>query len=501
MSYELIGEDDSVFKIKHPDGSEFHIAKKSVDSSVHSKIRNLKPVNMADGGVAEPQFEQTTVDPVNTTETLPEGIERVPAAEASKLGLQPDNVPVDPIANASVQQPPISQQSILAPQSSNPTPDAFNMEAQNKSLEEEKKINENLAKQQATNYGALAENAKNIGTEVQKINAHFDPIETKLRQTNDTLFTEVQNAKVNPNRYFSEMSTGNKILAAISVGLAGLGQGLQGPGAKNMAMEVINKAIDRDVEAQRLELGKKQTLFSENLRQLGDIHAAKAATTAQLLTIAQSKAQMISAQSGSAETQARMQLANKEIDLRKAQLNQQATLRSMGTKGGNFDPSLLVPAIVPAEHQKSVFGEIERAQDTRRMGGSIMKAFDQAEKENTFFKTGAGLARTPPGVYALHQAMQPTFKDLEGTVRQAAMDNTFQNITPRPGDMPSTIKTKRTALEDYLKSKASAPTAKGFGIDLDKFQSTNTQQSQVPIKTVNGIRYMRGPNGEAIQVQ
>jgi len=102
--------------------------------------------------------------------------------------------------------------------------------------------------------------------------------------------------------------------------------------------------------------------------------------------------------------------------------------------------------------------------------------------------------------------MQPTFKDLEGTVRQAAMDNTFKNITPQPGDKDYTVETKRQALLDYLQSKASASTAKGYGIDLHRFESTapyteqkhslEGQQGFVP-----GIGRVVMRNGKVVKAQ
>jgi hypothetical protein len=158
--------------------------------------------------------------------------------------------------------------------------------------------------------------------------------------------------------------------------------------------------------------------------------------------------------------------------------------RNPDITGQTNDPAKLVPTLVPKEHQAAAFNEIDAAENTKKMSSAIMNAFDQADQENTALKTGAGMLRTPPSVGALHQALQPTFKDLEGTVRQAAMENTFKNVTPAPGDLPSTVATKRLALEQYLQSKASAPTARAYGIDLSKFDSTSAYKSPNAAKPV-----------------
>lgn len=141
------------------------------------------------------------------------------------------------------------------------------------------------------------------------------------------------------------------------------------------------------------------------------------------------------------------------------------------------DPAKLVPQVVPKEHQAQAFKEIDAAENTNKMAKSIMDSFDQAVGDTSGTGAVTSYFRDPRSVLALHQAMQPTFKDMEGTVRQAAMDNTFKNITPTGTDSPAEIATKRAALQAYLQSKISAPTARGYGIDLSKFDSTKPYEA------------------------
>lgn len=288
---------------------------------------------------------------------------------------------------------------------------------------------------------------------------------------------DIMDQHIDPNRYMGSMDTGQRIMTAIGLIMGGLGGGGRG----NQAMDFLNKQIDNDIAAQKANLGKKESLLSANLRQFGNLKDATEMTRIM-------QHDMISAQLQKASSKASTELAKANalkmkgmLDAASAPMAQKLAMQkalSQAGQGQQFidaDPATYVSTVVPEPRQKEVFGEIERAQDTRKMGNSIIKSFDEAAKDNTVLKTGAGLLRTPASVMALHQAMQPTFKDLEGTVRQAAMDNTFKNITPQPGDAESTVLTKRKALLDYLQSKSSAPTAKGFGIDLDKFKSTSSR--------------------------
>lgn len=162
----------------------------------------------------------------------------------------------------------------------------------------------------------------------------------------------------------------------------------------------------------------------------------------------------------------------RHLDAETGKIAQEMGKRNPNVLAQSDDPAKLVPGMVPKEHQAKAFGEIDAAENTKRMASEIMKSFDSATQENTALKTGFGILRTPASVMALHQALQPTFKDLEGTVRQAAMDNTFKNVTPAPGDTEQTIATKRAALKEYLQSKASAPVARAYGIDLAQYDST-----------------------------
>jgi hypothetical protein len=67
------------------------------------------------------------------------------------------------------------------------------------------------------------------------------------------------NKQVDPNRYWGNMSTGDHALAGLSMILSGIGAGIQGGGAKNLAVEHFNTAVENDIQAQRynIEHGKE----------------------------------------------------------------------------------------------------------------------------------------------------------------------------------------------------------------------------------------------------
>jgi hypothetical protein len=135
------------------------------------------------------------------------------------------------------------------------------------------------------------------------------------------------------------------------------------------------------------------------------------------------------------------------------------------------DPAELL-ANVPAKDRDKVAAQIDAAKNAAKYGPEIMNHFNNAYKWH-----GADLI---PGMSnadqkAFHSIMGPTFADIEHTVRQAAMDNAFNNMTPQFGDSEYTRKTKRDSVGEYLTSKTAASLAKNYGIDLSKYKATNVR--------------------------
>lgn len=136
---------------------------------------------------------------------------------------------------------------------------------------------------------------------------------------------------------------------------------------------------------------------------------------------------------------------------------------------GETDPAKLVPQMVPKDQHAKVFEEIKTAEDIKALSPKIMAAFEKGSSRNPV--TAAQGQREFEGL------INTTVKDTEGTARQAAFDSIHKTMTPSgltaaPGENDSKA---RTVLE-YLQSKASAPNARAYGIDLSKFPSTSLYQ-------------------------
>lgn len=93
--------------------------------------------------------------------------------------------------------------------------------------------------------------------------------EDKLLNDINTLNEQYRAVEIEPNRIFKNASTGAKILAALSVGLGAYAASMTG--GKNYALEIIDGAIEDDIQAQKLELQQKGAAIDDKRNLLNDL--------------------------------------------------------------------------------------------------------------------------------------------------------------------------------------------------------------------------------------
>jgi hypothetical protein len=380
MSYKLLNETDDHFELEHEKDGPFVIAKKALDDQMIGKIHKMfggGRVGYADGGVvaapslySESETDFSIQTPEGDIQTLPKNFDDVetmnlynrasaqkakevqefeqkqaqlppPPARLPVTGAPPPRIepttqpmieptPVDPtapLANvAPAQQKPLQpaymdyMQQILGqkPQQISPElpPDMAKAYQEMKGAS----LIDAQAKAEAFKENELAykKAAENLADEEWGFQTKMQSLEDERNR----LFNDTQNFKIDPTRIWTNMSTGNKVLAGISILLGGLGQGLTGR-QTNPAMDVINNAIDRDIDAQKSELGKKTNLLSVNMQKYGQLRDALSATKMQIMTVLQSQVNQSASKLGTKQAQAAAQMFNADIDLKMAALKQQ----------------------------------------------------------------------------------------------------------------------------------------------------------------------------------
>lgn len=378
--YRLIKDNKDHFLIHDKrDNKQFPIAKKDLHPASQIKVMQLQKFD--DGGEAESDsgFDRMSDnrsggegnDALNffgfNEQSPDQALAKEQRAEKEKeiFGLSPSEPQISPGIQETIQpQQPISQaQPAALPQSQAPR-DPAAAQAPSSSVIDQ------AFNQQAKGIqgmaGASTEMNNSIAAAEQAHQEAMKDFNMKSQQEAwnqkvelDNLQEKMMNQKIDPNRFWANKSTGSKISAAIGVLLSGIGAGLQGT-TKNMAMEVIDKQINNDIEAQKAEIGKTQTLYGFNLRRYNDDRLADQATRLQMNENLQSQIKIAAAKSGTLQAQAQANMMLGQLNLQKAQVLQKFGETSAMNKvlgGGTGKGGLPISQIPPQLLQDPKFQE------------------------------------------------------------------------------------------------------------------------------------------------
>lgn len=289
--------------------------------------------------------------------------------------------------------------------------------------------------------------------------------------------------QIDANHYMNTMGTGGKIATAIGLILGGMGGGLTHQ--ENPAMKFLQNQIDNDVKSQQANIDNKKTLMGALHQYYGDRNTALLAYQNFKYRQLDLGLKTAAAKSGNLEAQSNYNLAagpiQQKIDQNNNQIGLQKFVMQQGQIGqngqgqlSNQDPATLVNITArDKEDKKQILEEIKNRQNLSTNFPKMLDAFDRAANEQTVLRTGGGMLRESPALKELHQLMLPNFKTIDGTVRQAAMDESFHNIDPKPGDFNSSTKVKRDALVNWARSESAAPASMNAGLNLDNYAKTS----------------------------
>jgi len=109
---------------------------------------------------------------------------------------------------------------------------------------------------------------------------------------------DIENTRINPNQFWESKSNGDRAVSLISIILGGLGAGLQRSNT-NQVLQLLEKSVEQDVEAQKANLGKKQNALSMYMAETRDIKEAQKLAAADLYDVVATQMKIAAAKSGS----------------------------------------------------------------------------------------------------------------------------------------------------------------------------------------------------------
>lgn len=207
-----------------------------------------------------------------------------------------------------------------------------------------------------------------------------------------------------PNRFVHSLSTGQKIMTTIGLILGGLGSG--GDPSKNTGLQMLNKQIDNDIDAQKQELGKKHNLLAENFQDFNNLDHATAVTRMNYNDQAASTLGLAAAKYKGTQAGLNAQLAQGQLLQQNAQimgqLASEKTQMDMAGQGGRGSslPAWMDPA---ADRRVEMSGQVfhttdkETADKVRGELESIDNISNTLNKVEKFNSEGWGTGTSYPG--------------------------------------------------------------------------------------------------------
>ena len=403
-----------------------------------------EPLQMGGGAMRQEQVQSTA----NRADLKSQEAAQVPEAKPSygnlDLGQQPQQQP------GQLAKPPTGAEGAEA---------AIRATKSNATLEGQRQeaIAPNLAKMQDYSAQILADAPSRA--------EHYTTEFATIRQA-------VQDGKINPNAYMESLSPGGKAMTAIGLILGGIGGGMTHQG--NPALEFLNKQIDRDIEGQKSDLGRKVTLFSMLKDEMGNEKMAHEMTRAAMQQNIIDTTNAMAAKSGSQIAKNNAIITTQPLQAQVDAIKQRAAIFKSAQQmlgSPSIDPNqhyaaarvyMEAQGAPPAAITKAAT-ELEEIHGLQSLQSNMQHSFDKINSQfgGGVFTPGAKAAMTQVYSQQLQMIMDHRFND-EAAHQDAV--NLFKGL----GDMSGTVKVKQDVMNrtfDTLMQKQGG-TLKQYSVPL-----------------------------------
>jgi hypothetical protein len=317
-----------------------------------------------------------------------------------------------------------------------------------------------LGQEQAKTYEA------NVEQQQQNVK-NFQEHSQELWQERMHFMQDYQNQKIDPNHYLNSLGVGSKIASGIGLILGGMGGGLTK--TENPAMQFINNQIERDIDAQKANLGKTSNLLTANYQSFGNLRDATDMTRVMQSDIVKNQ---IAAQAEKSQDPLVKARAMKEIgalDQSSAGIMSQMAMRRTlmgGFQAGKMDPSTMVRMIVPEPHQQAAYKELGEVQEQIKSRDNALRAFDSLAKINTVGNRLTSPLQTPRQVNSTRNIIAVGLaRATAGRVNEYEFD-AAKDLYPAPGDDEKTLQLKRQNIMNLVNEKLNTPILSSYGVNV-----------------------------------
>lgn len=313
-------------------------------------------------------------------------------------------------------------------------------------------------------YEEEAQAAQRQAESVQKLQTwsqgHMAAIDKERQSVQD----DIQKGHIDPNQYIHEMGAGQKVSTAIGLLFGGLGAGATG--GKNVALDYLNQQVDRNINSQMADLGRKQNLLGALTHQFGNVRDA--ADMSRSIQNDLYSAQMQQAMTKIQDPVKRQQMltAMQQFQAQGNAAAQKVAFRQgaqSAAKQGGMDPTIMIRAMVPDQkEQEPYFKELATAQGMVKQRDNLMNTFDELTHINTIGNTLAHPIDTMAANQRAQASLAALAKESEGRVTEA--DVAFlEGLLPKKGVSAQENAKRRQAMNDYVSQKMNFPRLDSIG--------------------------------------
>lgn len=527
--FKKIATDEKSSTLVSPQGHEIKIAHSLLSEKMKDEIKKI-PMSLAEGG--ETKEEESITDDQSAAEKLLEDKAALLSKnEQNDLGplKEQEQIPSDQngmqnLADSAIQtvypnqiQTPMAPEPERSPanidQPQNPIEVPNQVPNQAPSFAERYLNNIDQQKRGETMMAAgeqrMALNNQEIERQhqemLEEIASDADLERAKLQKEVDHVTGDIAKDHINPNQYMENLSAPQRVMTAIGLILGGMGGGLLHQA--NPAAAYLDAQIQRDVESQKVNLGKKETILSSYMHQFGHIDEAQKMATAVQSSIYSSKLKQEFDKSTDPLVRGRLQVIFSKLDndadmnlrdiaLKQAQRNALNGLTN-GNQGMNteyLDPKVRERVVPLPTGGLGLAYSAKEAEDSKKSFDALMSMKDTLHRMRDFQSQNG---RTVP--YSDNDKIAQNLKDsftlglnhLYGLNRLNERELALhENVTPHVGAVRQELVSKQlNNLEDMVDLKLREEYKnhlEGMNDKLPNALGGSGQITQLPRKVKNG---------------
>lgn len=457
---------------QQPSTEEQNQNHRTIQKSMHRNVNLGLPNGMADGGEVQP-WEMPQDEPIMSRMPQQAASEdQAPPPQQSPsfadvMG-QPDQTIIGNQQRGSVvsEQPTLTNPPLAQPQQNQPLPSLSNGVVG--------AIGQQQAgiKQEAAAIGAQGKQEASAAQEhmmqQQQLMKDTEAKGNAIMQELDNVRHDYANGHIDPDHFITSKSSLGKISTAIGLILGGISGGVLHQ--ENPALKFLNAQIDRDVEAQKAEMGRKQNLMTVLNQQYGNMKDASNMARAIQLDMYKSKLDMAAAQSKDPIAKARAMQSGAILEQQKQALVGQTAQRQavlQGLQNGSLGPEHAVNVLVPEKQRAEAFKELKTAREAQSAMTQIESAMRQVQKLQSTSNRAMSPIQSKSQIDALNLQIGALGKDIFGRLNEQEL-KMLENSHVKYTDDANSVNVKIKNLQNIMSKHMDSPLLEAYGIKLPK---------------------------------